>query len=191
MANIITVTSIGKVQSKKKGKAFWKEFTVEYTGDKGDKEKRFMSFDKEQYELGQSLEEDKSYEIQLEKDGEYWKWVGADEVDGDGVDDDDDTAKVKAKVAEKKATKAVVDWEKKDLQIARQSMIKAAVEFHSRDATAENVSFQDVIETAQEFVDYVYNGLKEVVVEDHETDNSETEPEKRGRGRPRKEPEVE
>ena len=50
-------------------------------------------------------------------------------------------------------------WEEKDRRIAKQSMLKAAVEFHSQAVSAgdEVRSIDAVIETADKFVAWVYN----------------------------------
>jgi len=50
-------------------------------------------------------------------------------------------------------------WEEKDRRIVKQSMLKAAVEFHSKQLENGQISSpQTVIGTANIFVDWVYNG---------------------------------
>lgn len=147
MANLINVKSIGDVSNKSKGKAKWTEFTVTYDSDKGEKEKRFISFKPDEYKVGKSLVVGKTYETRFEKDGDFWNWVGAEEVADVG----------KPAAANKAVAGAAWDADRQ-LHIVRQSMIKAAVDL-TVGLKLKEASKGDIASLADFFVEYVYKGL--------------------------------
>ena len=168
----ITVISVTQPEWKSKGKAKWQEVTLSYKSDKGDKEKKFLSFN-EIYKDVASMQAGETYEVRLQKDGDYWQWVAVEKIEG--------------QVAPTKATgggnsgnswvdRIALDRERfefekdKQILIIRQSMIASATTLGG-----PNASPNDVIEMADVFVNYVLNGL----------------PEKKKPGRPKKVDDVE
>lgn len=163
---IITVLEVGKAASKSKGKSKWYEVSVKYDSDKGEKEKKFLSFDADQYKLSKELEEGKSYEVSIEKDGDYWKWTAVKEIEAK-VSKNESSPDVPAKSSssnnpwvERNALDAAkFEFEKyKQILIVRQSQITNAIEFAIN--SSKDVTKEDVAEIADFFVNYVYNGIQ-------------------------------
>lgn len=165
----ITVISVSSPETKTKGKNKWQEVILSYKSDKGDKDKKFPSY-VDIYEQIKDLEAGSTYEVRLQKDGDYWQWVGIEKIEG------------AAKPAGGKSSSGGNDWaaktqldrerfefdKEKQILIIRQSMIAAAVSYLG---DVPNAPPQAVIETADKFVDYVLNGL----VEDQSNDEPDIE----------------
>lgn len=77
----IQVISVSKPVYKTKGKNKWSEVTLTYSGDKGEKEKKFPSY-VDIYDAICDLEEGGTYDVRLQKDGDYWQWVAIEKVEG-------------------------------------------------------------------------------------------------------------
>lgn len=158
----ITVISISSPEYKSKGKNKWQEITLAYKSDRGDKEKKFPSY-VDIYETIKGLEVGSTYEVRLQKDGDYWQWVAVEKVEG------------APKAAGGKSSAGGTDWaaktqldrerfefeKEKQILIIRQSMVAAAV------ASQPPGTDPEVIMTiADEFVDYVLNGRAEIQSDD-------------------------
>lgn len=155
----ITVISVSSPETKTKGKNKWQEVTLSYKSDRGDKDKKFPSY-VDIYEQIKDLEAGSTYEVRLQKDGDYWQWVGIEKIEG----------AAKAATGGKSssggndwAAKTQLDRERfefdkeKQILIIRQSMIAAAVESQPKGADADAVIY-----IADQFVDYVLNGRPDV-----------------------------
>lgn len=179
MAQIITVKEVSKVTNKTKGQNKWSEFEVTYDSDKGEKVKKFASFDQAQYKIGKSLEEGKSYDVRFEKDGDYWKWTGAEEVE-EGAQ----AAKAAPRAGGGNNWDARLQFDKeKQPWIVRQSMVDAAVAF----GAGKDLSVDEVIAIADQFYNFVFNGIEKA-------EDVDPAPVKKSPGRPKKEvadPDVE
>ena len=186
---IITVTNVGKVQYSAKGKTTWSSYPVEYSGDKGDKTKKFMSFNVDEYKLGKTLEEGKTYAVTLEKDGDYWIWTGVEETEAEQAPARAAPAARGGAAGNTWDLKNQLDRERfefdkeKQILIIRQSMVAAAVEFVT---SRGDWGVDDVLSIADDLVAYVLNGPADVV-EDEQPEQEAAKP----RGRPRKEVDVE
>lgn len=159
----ITVISISSPEYKSKGKNKWQEITLAYKSDRGDKEKKFPSY-VDIYETIKGLEVGSTYEVRLQKDGDYWQWVAVEKVEG------------APKAAGGKSSAGGTDWaaktqldrerfefeKEKQILIIRQSMIAAAISYLWNEAS----DTATVIRHADEFVDYVLNGRAEIQSEE-------------------------
>lgn len=159
----ITVIAVGSPETKTKGKNKWQEITLSYTSDKGDKDKKFPSY-VDIYDTIKGLEVGSTYEVRLQKDGDYWQWVGVEKIEG----------VAKAASVGGKSSSGGNDWaaktqldrerfefeKEKQILIIRQSMIAAAV-----DLLPKGTNLDDVIVVADEFVNYVLNGRAETTTD--------------------------
>lgn len=157
----ITVIAVSSPETKTKGKNKWQEITLSYTSDKGDKDKKFPSY-VDIYETIKGLEVGSTYEVRLQKDGDYWQWVGVEKIEG------------ATKPAGGKSSSGGNDWaaktqldrerfefeKEKQILIIRQSMIAAAVESLPKGADADAVVY-----IADQFVNYVLNGRAETTTD--------------------------
>lgn len=169
----IVVISVSKPQYKTKGKSKWSEIVLSYNSDKGEKERKFPSFH-DLYKQIEDLEIGCTYEVRLEKDGDYFQWVGIEKVEGVAPQPKVTSSTGGNQWADKNALdRERFEFEKqKQILIIRQSMVAAAVDLVPQDTICDAV-----IEVAERFVQYVLNGHV------HE--------EKRKPGRPKKEDPVE
>lgn len=168
----IVVISVSKPQYKTKGKSKWSEIVLSYNSDKGEKERKFPSFH-DLYKQIEDLEIGCTYEVRLEKDGDYFQWVGIEKVEGVAPQSKVTSSTGGNQWADKNALdRERFEFEKqKQILIIRQSMVAAAVNLDP-DATV-----QEVIALTEQLVNYVLNGP--------------VPEEKRKPGRPKKEDPVE
>lgn len=152
----IVVIEVSKPQYKTKGKSKWSEIVLKYNGPQGEKEKKFPSFN-DLYKEIEALEVGGTYDVRMEKDGDYFQWVAIQKVEGVAP-----VAATKAAGASGGNTwvdRTALDRERfefdkeKQILIIRQSMIAAAVSLGGPDAMP-----QDIVKIADLFVDYVLNG---------------------------------
>lgn len=169
----IVVISVSKPQYKTKGKSKWSEIVLSYNSDKGEKERKFPSFH-DLYKQIEDLEIGCTYEVRLEKDGDYFQWVGIEKVEGVAPQPKVTSSAGGNQWADKNALdRERFEFEKqKQILIIRQSMVAAAVDLVPQDTICDAV-----IEVAERFVQYVLNGP--------------VPEEKRKPGRPKKEEPVE
>lgn len=157
----ITVIAVGSPETKTKGKNKWQEITLSYTSDKGDKDKKFPSY-VDIYDTIKGLEVGSTYEVRLQKDGDYWQWVGVEKIEG----------VAKAASVGGKSSSGGNDWaaktqldrerfefdKEKQILIIRQSMADVAQRI--ADGDGDN-TVEAVISIADRLVDYVLNGRAE------------------------------
>jgi len=153
----ITVISVSSPETKTKGKNKWQEITLAYKSDKGDKEKKFPSY-VDIYETIRTLEDGCTYEVRLQKDGDYWQWVGVEKIEGT----------TKATTTGGKSSSGGNDWaaktqldrerfefdKEKQILIIRQSSLERAIEFFGEG----NAQLKDVVNVAESFATYVQTG---------------------------------
>ena len=156
----ITVISVSSPETKTKGKNKWQEVTLSYKSDKGDKEKKFPSY-VDIYETIRTLEDGCTYEVRLQKDGDYWQWVGVEKIEG----------AAKAASTGGKSSSGGNDWaaktqldrerfefdKEKQILIIRQSMADVAQRIAADTNTGE-YTVDAVVSIADRLVDYVLNG---------------------------------
>ena len=71
----IKVISVSEPVTKQGQKAAYSEYTVTYTSDGKKREKVLRSFEKVIYPVLLKAKEDDTYEIKLEKNGQFWNWI--------------------------------------------------------------------------------------------------------------------
>jgi len=170
---IITVTEIGQEKTESKGARSWKVIVVKYTGDQGDKEKTFRSFGPD-YKFARQMEEGKTYNVGLRKDGNFWVWSSVEEADGS-------SPRAATSGGEGKPNGSTGYWDEKfnldkerfafDKEkqplIVRQSCIGYAVDYLK--TAAPNAAVDDVLDVARRFESYVFSSgaeeLKDMEVE--------------------------
>lgn len=151
----IKVISISDPVSKSKGKGKWNEFELEYSTAQGSKKRIFRSFD-DIYNTVKAFKIGASYDVKVVKEGDYWKWTGAEELP-EGAAPSVGTPARSGGGTDWNAKNALdrerfeFDKEKQPL-IVRQSMVAAAVA-----SLPQGSSIEDVLSRAQEFVDFVFD----------------------------------
>ena len=168
----IVVISVSKPQYKTKGKSKWSEIVLSYNSDKGEKERKFPSFH-DLYKQIEDLEIGCTYEVRLEKDGDYFQWVGIEKVVGVAPQSKVTSSTGGNQWADKNALdRERFEFEKqKQILIIRQSMVAAAVNLVN--GLGGDLSEEGVIQIAEYFTNYILNG--------------KTQEEQRKPGRPKKE----
>jgi phage-related minor tail protein len=145
------------VETITKGRNSYQVANVVYTNGRGEnKEKKIMSFSNPAvFAIAQKLQAGQVVEVAL-GDPPYYNWVSVTQVGAD--------APVGAKVAAAATGGKVVgstyetaeERKLKQMLIVKQSSIGSAIEYLKHDP-ANRFSISEVIDTAQAFVDYVYN----------------------------------
>jgi len=163
----ITVISVSSPETKTKGKNKWQEVTLAYKSDKGDKEKKFPSY-VDIYETIRTLEDGCTYEVRLQKDGDYWQWVGVEKIEG----------AAKAASTGGKSSSGGNDWaaktqldrerfefdKEKQILIIRQSSLASAVSLTT--SLGGDLSEERIVGLAEYFTNYVLNGPSETQSDD-------------------------
>ncbi len=155
---IITITGVGAVSQASKGKAKWDQFTLSYNGPKGPADKVVRSFEQEVFKSLQGVKVGDTLDVQVVKDGEYWKWKGftVTEAQNDGVKNT-----VGAATAPVSSKAKVGDWEtseeraKKQVYIVRQSAINASIEYWG--LRGDKPSLEQILEVAATFERHVFD----------------------------------
>lgn len=163
---IITVLEVGGVQTESKNNKSWKSVVVKYTGDQGDKEKTFRSFGPD-YKFVASLEEGKTYDVGLKKEGNFWIWNSVTPSDGVRAKPPSTSSSGANNSSGYWDEKFQLDKERfefdksKQPLIVRQSCIGYAVDYLKN--MAPNSSVEDVLEVASRFEKFVHsNGAEEL-----------------------------
>ena len=178
MANmVIKVLDVSKPENKVKGKNAWSEIVLTYTGDKGQKEKKFPSY-VDIYPTIKNLTVGSSYEVTLKKEGDFWQWTHVEEMDGLTTKLEDVKVLAKAKIdwdARNQLDRERFEFEKeKQVIIVRQSSLANAISMGT-------VLLSDVIEVAGKMTEWALTGNYEF------EEVQEEQAPKRSRGRPKKE----
>jgi hypothetical protein len=186
----IKVTSVSKPEYKTKGKAKWQEITVQFDSDKGQQTRKVLSFNKEVYEQAVNMKVGSYYDVEIQKEGDFWNWVRVEESktqeaapatrSGGGVTQTSDR---------------VPDRERQEM-IVRQSCIGYALQFVAFHPASQTIP--GVLNVASEFENFVHTGEYEyeapIVDEDDEAlkqvEDASGDEAPRGRGRPRRTAEV-
>ena len=142
----------------KKGKQGYTKATVVYTDEKGEnRTKSLMSFaNPAVFDAIKDATQGDKYDVKAVKEGEYWNWAAAVKMVADSV-----PGAYKA-VSGGKVTGSnyeTPDERKiKQLYIIKQSSISNAIEFvkYSQRDGVEPYTVGDILDIAQEFVDFVY-----------------------------------
>lgn len=148
----------------KKGRSGYTKATVVYTDEKGEnRTKPLMSFSNPAvFEALKDASQGDKFEIKVVKEGEYWNWSAASRVDKDA------TPSAKAPNGGKVvgSNYETADERKvKQLYIIKQSSISNAIEFvkYSQRDGVEPYTVGDILDIAQQFVDFVYGNDSEEV----------------------------
>jgi hypothetical protein len=144
----ITIRSIGEVKSQKKGKAFWKEYDLEFTGEQGDKKRSMKSFEADgvAYNAILNMEVGDVVDVSVRKEGDYWQWVSAKKVD-------------KASKSSTPTTTKGGSWETTEerewnrIRIGRQAALNTAVAILKNDG--KELSLTAVLDVAAQLEDWV------------------------------------
>lgn len=179
----VKILDVSKEQWTKTAKGGYGSITVTFSGDKGEQSKKFQSFTADIYRQVKALEVGSTYEVRIEKEGDYWNWKEVTKVEGAAPD--------KKAEAPARTTSTGANWDErlkfdkeKQILIIRQSCLSSSVEsFKAHDQPPAEA----IIARAATFEDYVLNGYDGGVVEEDIPAEVEGAPRK---GRPRKEPVV-
>lgn len=146
------------VKFEKKGKNGWHQATVSYTDEGNGKDfvKKLMSFKNPKvFGVIQEAKEGDRFEVDVKKEGDFYEWVAIQPASADRIASGNGTRAAPAATA---ATRG--GWETpeeraaKQVYIVKQSSISAAVALLTANGTP---SVEEVIATAQQFVDYVFS----------------------------------
>jgi hypothetical protein len=188
----IKVISVSKPEFKSKGKAKWQEITVQFDSDKGQQTRKVLSFNKEVYEQAVNMKPGSYYDVEIQKEGDFWNWVRVEEAKAP-----EGAAPQAARSGSTQTSDRVPDRERQEM-IVRQSCIGYALQyvaFHPRLQTTSGI-----LNVASEFETFVHTGEYEweapIVDEDDEAlkqvegEATPLNEASRGRGRPRRTAEV-
>jgi len=146
----ITVIAVGEVETKKSAKGTaYSTFELTYKSDGQTRSKKLVSFDKPCYPVFKDSKAGEVYEVELVKDGEYWKWTNATKAGEGGA-----TAAPKGQggAAPSKGT-----WETheeralKQLYITRSVALAQAVATHVANAPKTPFDASAVLSTANQY----------------------------------------
>lgn len=182
MEIIVKILEIGKEEWIKNAKGGYGKVSVQYSGDKGEQSRNFVSYDTDIYQQVKKLKVGASYEVTIEKEGNFWNWKRIVEVSGVSEPSTGTT---------RKETPTGSNWDarlqfdrEKQILIIRQSMVAAAV-----DTLGHGADPDTVLTLAEIYVNYVLHGPDADIPRAVEGDISEApqqeEAPKRGPGRPR------
>ena len=148
----------------KKGRSGYTKATVVYTDEKGEnRTKPLMSFSNPAvFEALKDASQGDKFEIKVVKEGEYWNWSAATRVDKDSTP----VAKAPSGGKVVGSNYETADERKvKQLYIIKQSSISNAIEFvkYSQRDGVEPYTVGDILDIAQQFVDFVYGNDSEEV----------------------------
>lgn len=143
-----------------KGKNKYQMATVVYTDGGKNYTKKIMSFSNPAvFDTVKNAKAGEEYDVKAVKDGDYWNWAAITKADGD--------TPTKAAPAAGKVVgsnyETAEERKVRQLLIVKQSSITNALSYLNR-AGSEPYNVQDVINIAQEFVDFVY-GTNETLEE--------------------------
>jgi hypothetical protein len=145
-AKIIAV-SPAELKTSKSGKAYSQiEVTYKDLDKDQTKSKKLMSFDKALYNLFVEATPGQTYNVTVEKEGEFWNWKSA--TSGAGA-----SPEVSKTSGVPSYTKSY-DGDSRQVSIIRQSTLKAAVDWCK---DRNGLTLGDVFTTAKLFQDYVNN----------------------------------
>lgn len=174
----VKILEIGKAEWIKNAKGGYEKVSVRYSGDKGEQSRNFVSYDADIYSQVKKLTVGSTYEVTIEKEGNFWNWKKIVE------------ATASAPSAAKGPTRSGTDWDarlqfdrEKQILIIRQSMVAAAV-----DTLGHGADPDSVLTLAEIYVNYVLHGPDSDIPREVEGDveqEQEVEAPKRGPGRPR------
>lgn len=152
----ITIREVS-VDEVKKGRNSYFKASVVYTDEKGEnRTKPIMSFaNPAVFAQVKDAKAGEKYVVKVVKDGEYYNWASLVKVEGDIV-----PTKPVAGGKVLGSTYETADERKvKQLYIIKQSSISNAIEFvkYSQRDGVEPYTVGDILDIAQEFVDFVYS----------------------------------
>lgn len=142
----------------KKGRTGYTKATVIYTDEKGEnRNKQLMSFaNPAVFDAVKDAVAGDKYEIKAVKEGDYWNWAAATKVSADSAPG---AAKAPSGGKVVGSNYETADERKvKQLYIIKQSSIANAIEFvkYSQRDGVEPYTVGDILDIAQQFVDFVY-----------------------------------
>lgn len=144
------------LDTKNENRGKYSILTVDYKDIAQDKTstKKVVSFGHpEVYDTLRKAERDQFYEVTAEKGEKYWEWVAISLTDGTTNNTPAQTAQ--AYTAPKSNFETPEERQKKQLYIIRQSCLSNAVSTLTNNVDPVNVKL-----TAQEYIDFVINGLE-------------------------------
>lgn len=177
----VKILNVSKEEWQKTSKGGYGSISVTFSGDKGEQTRKFQSFNADLYRQVKALEVGSTYEVRIEKEGDFWNWKEINKVEGAAA-----PAPGKAQ-----ATGTGSNWDErlkfdkeKQILIVRQSQVTNAVAaLGGGRSAAEYCSF------AEKLVNYVNTGeIPEF--DSNEVDIPEEVESGPKRGRPRKDPAV-
>ena len=181
----VKILEIGKAEWIKNAKGGYEKVSVRYSGDKGEQARNFVSYDADIYSQVKKLTVGSTYEVTIEKEGNYWNWKKIVEVSPGGSPSVSNAGRPGGT-----STNSGTNWDarlqfdrEKQILIIRQSSFERAVEI-----LGPGQDFIKYVETAEAVADYVQHGLDADIPREVEGDVEqvqEVEAPKRGPGRPR------
>lgn len=176
----VKILDISKEVWNKTSKGGYGKTTVQFQGDKGPQQRNFVSYD-EIYKDVRAMKVGATYEVRIEKEGDYWNWKEIKEIAGSDVINNP------PKTTNERASSSGNSWDErlkfdkeKQILIVRQSQLTNAIA-----ALGPGKSLREYYDFADGLVSYVNYGNPNKDV-GQEASDSET-PVLKGRGRPRKE----
>jgi hypothetical protein len=150
----IQVIERGNTESKKSAKGTtYSLFNLKYESDGKPRDRKIMSFDKDAYGILKNATPNEQYEIDLEKNGDFWDWKkvvkvdAANDASASGTGVGKPVAKGNWETSEERA--------KRQVYIARQNSVTNAVNFCGSDSTVD-----EVLSVAKQFVDFIFSGME-------------------------------
>lgn len=132
----IRVKSVGEV-TKGDGKSKYFFFTMTYDKDGREEKRKVLSFNEEEYKAFKDAKDGDTFDFELKKDGEYWKWLNITPV---------------AAGAANTGVKSFSNYDAvRQTSIVRQSSLAQAVAYHADGGN----TVAEVIATAAEFEAWV------------------------------------
>lgn len=160
----ITLNKIGN--ARKEGK--WNKIDIEFTRDGGKSSKRTLVAVGETKGVIEALREEgavgSDFEIKVEKDGEFWNWVGATKVEGGGG------GEAKQAYRAKSTYETPEERARKNVSIARQNALTNSVNwFSAKDGKA---TVDQVLAVATEFAAFTLGELDVTMSFEDNTNNA-------------------
>lgn len=174
----VKIVEVGKEQWTKTSKGGYGKIAVKFIGDKGEQSRNFVSYDASIYQEVKKLEVGATYDVRIEKEGDFWNWKEIKKIS------DADAAQTLT-TPSKGGTSSGSNWDErlkfdreKQILIVRQSQVTNAIT-----ALGSGRSAEDYCEFADKLVHYVNTG-EYPLIEVNEPSQEDNSPK---RGRPRKE----
>lgn len=149
-----TVVRVDGPEAVNQGKKKYKQLEVFYNKDGKEEKKKLVDFNNpEIFNRAAALQPGQNVSIQIEKQGDYWNWVGLGVGEGKAMAAEPNKRSAGTfETAEERA--------KKQVYIVRQSSISNAIEWLAL-SNRKDWNLDDVLVAAKEFENYVFGEVEE------------------------------